>query len=67
MLVSADGVERLRDAFGHEPREAVRLDGDQIGHVHDVGDLRETATIPVVCLLEKVFICLIFRLGRLRK
>ena len=46
-LDRADGVERLRDAFGHEPREAVRLDGDQIGHVHDVGDLRETATIPV--------------------
>ena len=50
LRVVLDGThvgERLRQTLFLEPFEAFRLDGDQIGHVHDVGDLREASAIPV--------------------
>ena len=40
-------VESLGDSFFHEPLEAVRLDGNQIRDIHDVGNLRKAATFPV--------------------
>jgi len=40
-------VERFGDSFIHEPLEAIRLDGDQVGHIHDVGNLRKAATFPI--------------------
>ena len=46
-LDRTDVRERLGQAFGLEPLEAVHLDSDQVRHVHDVGDLREASAIPV--------------------
>ena len=40
-------VESLGDSFFHEPLEAIRLDGNQIRDIHDVGNLRKAATFPV--------------------
>ena len=40
-------VECFGDSFIHEPLEAIRLDGDQVGHIHDVGNLRKAATFPI--------------------
>ena len=46
-LDGADVRERLGQALGLEPFEALHLDSNQVRHVHDVGDLREASAIPV--------------------
>ena len=47
VLDGADILERLRQALALEKLKAVRLDGDEVGDVHDVRNLRKAAPIPV--------------------
>ena len=53
-------LEGLRQALVHEALERVGLDGNQIGDVHDLGDLREAQAIAIdvgLCHLLSSFIC----------
>jgi hypothetical protein len=47
VLDRADVVERLGDAFRLEPLEALGLNLDQIGSIHDVRNLSEASAIPI--------------------
>ena len=47
VLDGADILERLRQALALEKLKAVRLDGDEVGDVHDVRDLSEASPIPI--------------------
>ena len=38
----------LRSRPVHEPFETIRLNGDEVGHVHDAGNLRKRAAIAIV-------------------
>ena len=47
VLDRADARKRLIEAFGGEPLEAVGLNGDQVGNIHDVRNLREASAHPI--------------------
>lgn len=47
VLDGADIMERLRQALTLEKLEAIRLDSDEVGDVHDVRNLSEASPIPI--------------------
>ena len=56
VLDRGDVLERLIEALVHEPFETIRLNGDEVGHVHDVRNLRKRAAIAIKYCLTSIFV-----------